>query len=263
MQELGLVVLLFVLVPGFIADQAYSMFRVKAELSETERVLRSLVFSAFGLSAYLALGALIAWVGTKLSFSPWAWTIGPPYIGSLTSSSGTTEATRIRLDATALLALTWHIIVSSLVAVAWAKFLSIKAVEKFATQQTGRSLQGGGPWGTFWSQKYTTDDTGAELKGNALRRVSVALGDGSLILGEMQLVNDSAREGCDIVLGNPLFYDAPRQLLRAEGIRYMYIPGEHIASVRLSAAGAEQALRGYFNLDMTPVSSVAAGGPHG
>src|SRR5260370_2774967 len=163
MEELGLVVLLFVLVPGFIADQAYSLFRVRAEVSETERVLRSLVFSAFGLSAYLALGALIAWAGTELSLSPWAWIISPPYIGSLTSGG---HAAPIRLDATALVALTWHIVISSLVAVLWAKILGLKAVNKFAARQTGRSLQGGGPWGTFWSQKYTTDDTGAELKGN-------------------------------------------------------------------------------------------------
>jgi hypothetical protein len=259
MEELGLVALLFVLVPGFVADRAYSQFRGQVELSETERVLRSLVFSVFGLSAYLVVGAGIAECVGALSRGAaraWPWIVTPPYINSLTANSANQpESSRISLDASALLALTWHIAWSMLLAVGWALLLNTQRAEAFVTQRSGRSLRGGGAWGALWSKVYTTDDAGQPLRGASLRKVSVALVDGSLILGDMQLVNDNpARDGRDIVLGNPLFYEPKARRLRAEGIRYLYVPGERVASVRLSAAGAEEVIRGYFNLDLTPIS---------
>ncbi len=80
------------------------------------------------------------------------------------------------------------------------------------------------------------------------RTVAVQLRDGTLVQGELQSVVDASDDTKDMVLGNPYFYDPAHQLLRAEGVRYLYLVGSEIVAVRLSVIAPEVVRRGYVPL---------------
>ncbi len=67
MNDLSPVVLLFVVVPGFVADGAYRALHGAPKRSDIERTLRSVILSVVGLSSYLLVGALAAASVERLS----------------------------------------------------------------------------------------------------------------------------------------------------------------------------------------------------
>jgi hypothetical protein len=235
MTSTSLVVLLFVVVPGFLADSVFRLTYGERRLTDFERTVRSLIFSAFGLLAYLALvqgvDALVAsserFRGIK------AWVLSPPYLQALGDASGKTG---VVLGLTAFLPFLLHTLVTVLLALLWGGVLSRPWVEGLYSRSTGRSA-GGSAWQILWGRLHPS--------AAPARWLTVRLSGGLRVMGRLQVADDLPEEK-DLVLGDPWFWDAEKGDWFAENTRYIFIPAGKIESIALSPGGSEVALTGFL-----------------
>jgi hypothetical protein len=235
MTSTSLVVLLFVVVPGFLADSVFRLTYGERRLTDFERTVRSLIFSAFGLLAYLALAqgidALVALSPRYRGIAPWL--LSPPYLQALGDSAGKTG---VVLGLTAFLPFLLHTLVTLLLALAWGWVLSRPWVEGLYGRSTGRST-GGSAWQILWGRLHPSDAPA--------RWLTVRLSGGLRVMGRLQVADDLSGDK-DLVLGDPWFWDAEKADWFAENTRYIFIPAGKIESIALSPGGRESALTGFL-----------------
>jgi hypothetical protein len=230
----SLLVLLFVIVPGFLADSVFRLAYGERRLTDFERTVRSLIFSAFGLLAYLALvqgiDALVA--SSERYRGIETWILSPPYLQALGDAAGKTG---VALGLTAFLPFLLHTMVTVLLALFWGGVLSRPWAERLYSRSTGRSA-GGSAWQILWGRLHPSD--------HPARWLTVRLSGGHRVMGRFQLASDVLEEK-DLVLGDPWFWDAEREDWFAENTRYIFIPAGKLESIALSPGGSEVALTGF------------------
>lgn len=229
---MNVVTLLFVIVPGFVADAARRAWFGERKTSDFERTVHSLVFSVFGLGAYLTVAAFVHW------WIPSTWAekaFSPPYLAAVFGGSGGQPA--VRVDAWLLVILGLHTLFATAVALGALRFLRSKDVSNWLQKHAGRSLDPA--WTMLWARHYPVPKDGGE------RWITVISG-GSRILGRFIGASDPT-EAQDLILGDPLFWDEQRTQWRADGVRLVFIPAAKIDAIYLSPAGDESALRGYLD----------------
>jgi hypothetical protein len=209
---------------------------VDRRLSDFERTIRSIIFSAFGLLGYLAAARGVESLLSRLGWKNFPeWITSPTYLPALGDA---TAKTTVLLDAKALLPFVLHTLVTSLIALAWGKAIASNRFEKFFVKRTGRST-GGTAWQVLWS-RYFPASTAQEV-----RSVTVVLSSGRRIMGFLQSASNPI-EDKDIVLGHPWFWDPTREDWHAENTRFVYIPAGEVEYISLSPAGSETALSGFL-----------------
>jgi hypothetical protein len=231
----SLLVLLFVIVPGFLADSVFRLTYGERRLTDFERTVRSLIFSAFGLLAYLAVvQALDAAVGHLPRYGGLAsWIVSPPYLQALGDTAGKTG---VVLGFRAFLPFLLHTLVTVLLALSWGGILSRPWAERWYSRSTGRSA-GGSAWQILWGRLHPTE--------SPARWLTVRLSGGLRVMGRLQAANDLTEEK-DLVLGDPWIWDAEKGDWFAENTRYIFIPAGKIESIALSPGGSEVALTGFL-----------------
>ncbi|MEW5929960.1 MAG: DUF6338 family protein [Gemmatimonadota bacterium] len=235
MTSASLLVLLFVVVPGFMADSIYRLTFGERRLTDFERTVRSLIFSAFGLLAYLAgAQAVHALVGRVRGYDGLlAWIVSPPYLQALGDAEGKTG---VLLGWTAFVPFVLHTVVTVLVALLWGWALSRPWVERWYSESTGRST-GGSAWQILWGRLHASEAPA--------RWLTVRLSGGLRVMGRLQVADDLPDEK-DIVLGDPWFWNEEKGDWFAENTRYIFIPAGKIESIALSPGGREVALTGFL-----------------
>lgn len=190
---MNLIALLFVVVPGFLADYARRIVFGHRKASDFERTVLSLTWSAFGLAAYLAIGDLIAWV-SRSTHPPRLFV--PAYLTALGTVSGQAAVT---LDAWVFVTLGMH--------TAFAIGVALTSVRAMRTS-FGRWVLGGVANRTtdsVWMQLWSVHQPGAD--GKNPRWVQVITSRGDRISGRFISASDEG-DARDVLLGDPLFWDA-------------------------------------------------------
>jgi len=203
MSGLNLVVVLYLLVPGFIADTAFRTIRGLEKGNEMERVLRSIVWSLFGLGLYLAFSG-----------------VAPEYLGQLGKADASPSFTRVNL-----LQLGGHTLFSVSVAAICAQLLETKKVRGVIQAALGRTLAERLPWDFMW-----VDDS-------AGRFVRVELKNGRIYWGHKRAESTGSADK-EIVLSDLFLEEAGVRTYIADA-RLIYIPGSEIAEIRLSPTPEE------------------------
>jgi hypothetical protein len=229
----SLLVLLFVIVPGFLADSVFRLAYGERRLTDFERTVRSLIFSAFGLLAYLAV---VQAVDAALAYLPRYsgladWVVSPPYLEALGDTAGKTA---VVLGLHAFLPFLLHTLVTVLLALVWGGILSRPWAERWYSKSTGRSA-GGSAWQILWSRLHPSE--------SPARWLTVRLSGGLRVMGRLQVATDLPEEK-DLILGDPWFWDADKKDWFAENTRYIFIPAGKIESIAMSPGGNEVALTG-------------------
>jgi hypothetical protein len=232
----SLLVLLFVIVPGFLADSVFRLAYGERRLTDFERTVRSLIFSAFGLLAYLAV---VQAVDAALAYLPRFggladWVVSPPYLQALGDTAGKTA---IILGLQAFLPFLLHTLVTILLALSWGGLLSRPWAERWYSKSTGRTA-GGSAWQILWSRLHPSK--------SPARWLTVRLSGGLRVMGRLQVANDLTEEK-DLILGEPWIWDAEKEDWFAENSRCIFIPAGKIESIALSPGGDEVALTGYLS----------------
>jgi hypothetical protein len=226
----NVVTLLFIIVPGFIADSARRALYGERKVSDFQRTIHSLIFSAFGLGAYLAIGAAVrAWVA-----APWLHrAFSPPYVSAVFDPA---TSNPVSADRWLLLALLLHSVFASLIALIVMKAMRSRWMTTWLQNRAGRSLDPA--WSMLWDRHYSTPDAG--------ERWLTVMSGGERILGRFVAASDPS-EAQDLILGDPLFWDPDRKQWHADGVRVVFIPQSKIDAIFLSPASGELAPRGYLD----------------
>jgi hypothetical protein len=204
MTALGLVALLFVIVPGFIADTLFRSTRGMAKGGEFERVLRSIIWSVFGLGLY---GAVL--------HEP------PPYLTLLGQNANTV------LGHLTVLPLVGHCAFSCLAAFITSAVAEDQKTRRIFMNVFRRSLNERSAWDVLWHE-HSKD-----------RLVYVARKDGAAYWGRM--VAASAGTGKrELVLSDPSTVSTdPNRPTQMLDIRFVYLPEDQIAEIRFAKQGEE------------------------
>jgi hypothetical protein len=202
MSGFSLIVVLYLLVPGFIADTAFRTVRGLQKGEEADRVLRSLVWSLFGLGVYLAVAD------------------APEYLRQLGTGNTAPSFTSANL-----VGLAGHTLLSTAIAALCAKVLETKTVRDAIQTALGRTLAERPPWDFMW-----TDDAPG-------RFVRVTLKDGRIYWGHKRAASTGPDEK-ELVLSD-LFIEEAGKRKYIPDARLMYIPGGEIAEIRLSPTQEE------------------------
>ena len=235
MSSTSLLVLLFVIVPGFLADSVFRLTYGERRLTDFERTVRSLIFSAFGLLAYLAV---IQAVDAAVAYPPRysglvRWIVSPPYLQALGDTAGKPG---VVLGFRSFVPFLLHTLVAVLLALLWGGILSRPWAERLYSRSTGRAA-GGSAWQILWARLHPS--------GPPARWLTVRLSSGLRVMGRLQVANDLTEEK-DLVLGDPWFWDAEKKDWFAENTRYIFIPAGKIESIAMSPGGSEVALTGFL-----------------
>lgn len=240
MTTANLLVLIFFIVPGFIADTVLRAAYVDKRLSDFERTVRSIILSVFGLLAYLSIvqllnSALMAVTDQRIA----GWMLAPPYLTTL----GSAKEAATELNAYALVPFAVHTLVTVALALSWGKLVASQRAEQFFITHTGR-LTVGTSWQLLWSRFYPVTLTAPPSARKRL--VTAVLQGGGRIMGELQSAS-TPLEDKDLVLGNPWFWHAERKDWHAQNTRFVYIPMGRIEYIALSPGGGETALSGFLS----------------
>jgi hypothetical protein len=244
----NLLSLLFVVVPGFIADKALRAWYGQRKTSDFELTVRSLIFSVLGLAVYLGLsaGVVALWPAAAAS-----GVVRPAYLAAVGDASGKTAAV---IDATAMGAVLLHTAIATTLALLWTWVITRKRVTNFLATHAGRSLRSNA-WQLTWGEYARTEDPGG-------RWVTVVLTDGTRVRGQMQVASDPLDDK-DLLLVHPFFWEPDPGRWRAENVRFVYLRESQIHSVLLAPAGDEQALLGYFDRNFAVLPADPAAGAAG
>lgn len=212
MDKFGFVVLLFVLVPGFIADQAYAACWGAEKPSDAERAIRSLIWSVFGLALYL-----------------WRYDAPPPYVPANLGQWDAASFTSASLRAIAV-----HTLYALYLAFVTGWFLTRSLTRVFFSAFFGRSLRDNRAWDMLWTQV---------ANGRTVRvRVSDRPEDG-FIFGHC-LAASTGHADKDLLLHDPKIIDEESQIVDdLAGIRVLFIPEKQIREIRLGLSTEEQERR--------------------
>lgn len=235
---MSLLALLFVIVPGFVADSVRRVVFGERKTSDFERTIHSLVFSAIGLGAYLAAGAAARGLGV----GDQSW-FSPPYLPAIADPLGKTGVPVTWLILPTLLL---HSLFSSGVALIIVKVVRSKPASWILEHVAGRSLDPA--WSIFWAKYYPAK--------RSERWLTVVSGD-QRILGRFLAASDPS-EAQDLVLGDPLFWDKERTQWHADGVRVVFVPAGKIDAILLSPVEGESVARGYLDSEFKPLPEGAA-----
>jgi hypothetical protein len=208
MTSLGLVVLLFIIVPGFVADEVYGACFGTDKPTDVERTLRSLILSVFGLAVYL-----------------WLLKAPPPYLPKQLSDFagvGFTEATGK--------ALLLHTLFSCGVAIVGGVLLTNRYSTRIVSGVVGRSLGQPRAWDMMWANH------------RADRTVRVRTGDDTdrFFYGHCLSVSHGAHDK-DIVLHDPHIVTSDDTIIdELYNVRLLYIPESQVKEIRLGQTPEER-----------------------
>jgi hypothetical protein len=197
MTALGLVVLIFVIVPGFIADTLFRVIRGMSKGGEFERILRALVWSVFGLGLYqLFLDSL------------------PPYLSNIS------QLPDVVLKHLTVGPLVLHSVFSGLSAFVAASISEDRGVRKWFMRTFSRSLNERSPWDVMWHEH------------RAGRIVRLERKDGRIYVGKFVAASVGAEN--DLLLVDPSLEEGdPNNLVPIEDARFLYVPEDQIVEIRL------------------------------
>lgn len=213
MGDLGLLALAIFVVPGFIADGTYRVFR-GASLAEGDArtLLRSITWSVIGY----ALAALV--------FDPFG---GLSAITTLFSANISTTSVSGRLG----LEMIGHGMMAFLTAILAANIPLHFGIPRLYEKLMRKSYLPGGAWGAFIREE-----------GSKSRYVRVRTSAGKVYWGRM--IAGDVTESRDLFLEDPSLDTGDgsgRQLAPIDGARFLYVPSEEIHEVWLSRTAEEVA----------------------
>lgn len=243
MTSTSLLVLLFIILPGFVADSIARASFGDKKLTDFERTVRSLIYSVAGLFVYMMLAWLVNGIVWRVScHERWLFVdaVRPSYLAAVSDPQG---KTKFQLNGLTALVLLLHSGATVGTAVLWSWVTSRDFVLKHFSEITGRAL-GGTAWILFWTRFFPVPKEYKE-KVQGPRWVTVQLTGGRRIMGQFQAATDTPDEESDLVLGHPWFWDAVREDWHAENVRYIFIPANQIEYVLLPPVGDQIASTGY------------------
>jgi hypothetical protein len=204
MTALGLVVLIFVIVPGFIADTLFRSIRGMSKGGQFERILRALVWSVFGLGTYqLFLGK------------------PPSYLAGLGAEPD------VVLFHLTVLPLALHSIFSAAAAFVTATVAEDRIVRVAFMRAFSRSLNERSAWDVMWHE---------HRRG---RRVRIERKDGQVYWGDLASVSSGSGKH-EILLADPSVYKGdPNNLEPVRDARFLYVAEDEIAEIRLGLTAEE------------------------
>ncbi len=205
MGGFSLIVVLYLVVPGFIADTFFRYVRGMDKGGELERVLRSLVWSVFVLSLYLLL------IGEP-----------PEYLKDLGTANASPTFSRANL-----LQLAAHSLFATGVAGATAMIVESKKVRTKLQSIFARSLAERVPWDLMFGEH------------RAGRLVRVQRKDGPTYVGFLLTVSTGSAER-SVVLYDPSIVTEGQAPKKIEDARLLYIAGSEIAEIRLAPTQEEE-----------------------
>lgn len=205
MSGFSLIVVLYLLVPGFIADTFFRYVRGMDKGGEMERVLRSLVWSVFGLSVYLLF------IGEP-----------PEYLKDLGAANASPTFSRVNL-----LQLAAHSFLATGVAGVTAAIVETKKIRNGLQSIFSRSLAERVPWDLMFGEH------------RAGRYVRVERKDGPTYMGFLLTVSSGSAERA-VVLYDPYRVTEDGALKKIEDARLLYIAGSEIAEIRLAPTQEEE-----------------------
>lgn len=293
MTSTSFLVLLFVVVPGFIADATLRSLFGQTSLTDFERTVRSLILSIIGLLVYLTVVSVASSLVDLLPGYAGLqdWMLLPPY---LTALGGPSTGT-VNFSGTTLWPFLAHSASTVFAGVCWGRLMSTPWVERLIANRTGRAVRGTA-WQLLWNRYNKVYAVGSVRKirlwkivsessvstrirplfdktaatrwlahtWNGLmsvregaqpiaRMVTVRLVDGLRITGYFQAASDDPEER-DVIIASPWIWDETKEDWHAEGTRYLYIPADQILFISLAPAGDESAPVGYYK-DLKPVEA--------
>jgi hypothetical protein len=251
MTTASLLVLLFVIVPGFLADSILRSVFGEKRLTDFERTVRSLIFSVIGLFVYAVLprvaDRLVEVITSgRISLVPDDFVL-PSYLGALLDSTDG----RLTLGWTAFAAFGTHIALTIGIALLWGWFMSWHVVRERFEAATGRSISYTA-WEILWLRLFRRRPEVGTEAGPEQSWITVQLVSGLRLMGLLQAATDSIDEEKDVVLGHPWFWDSEKGDWRAENIRYIYLPASRIEFISLGPIAGEEEKSGYYK-DFQPL----------
>ncbi|HEV7596273.1 MAG TPA: DUF6338 family protein [Gemmatimonadaceae bacterium] len=206
MGGLSLLAIVYLLVPGFIADTLFRTIRGIEKGEDLERVLRSLVWSVFGLSIYLLVMG-----------------VAPEYVAQLAIKDAGPTFTRSNL-----LQLALHAAFSMLIAAAAAKLLETAKIRRTIQGALGKTLAERLPWDFMWL------DESAGRKVRVVRKGEKA----PIYWGYIRSASTGSADK-ELLLREPAIEDE-NQIPHPIGTAHLlYIPGSEIAEIRLAPTKEE------------------------
>ena len=205
MDKFGLVVVLFLIVPGFLADQVFVTCWGLKKGSDVERLARSLIWSVLGLALYL-----------------WRFDVPPPYVPQRLNQWDSAS-----LDAASLRAIGVHTGLSAYIAFTMGWLLARRITQQVFSALFHRSLADSRAWDMLWN-----DHEG--------RSVRVRLKDGRIVFGWCLAASDADKDK-DLVLHDPKIVDDQMVEQNAlADVRVVYLKESEICEVHLGRTALER-----------------------
>lgn len=204
MSALGLLALIFVLAPGFIADTLFRSTRGLEKGREFERLLRSLVWSVFGIAVYQLLH------GRPVPYLPALMGSARPFFGS-----------------PVLVPLAFQTVYSCGVALIASRIAENTLTKRLFQRVFRRPMAERGPWDVMWADFATG------------RKVRVERKDGVVYWGFVLAVS-TGKGKKEILIREPsVATDNGRVLTPLVDVRLLYIGEDDIREIQLSKTGKE------------------------
>jgi hypothetical protein len=202
--SLGLLGVIFALVPGFIADLLYRACWGYEKGDEYERTLRAIIWSVLGLVLFGVV-----------------WSGAPNYIGVLIPGGKTPV-----FDWSVAVAFGCHVLFSSVVAWTVGAIAGSGKAHRLFARFFRRSLMQQRPWDVLWSR---------EASGRSVR---VVLNNGH-VYGGLFMSASTGDDEKELILGDPLVLENGR-VLPLQNSRILYLRQDEIREVHLNFTDQER-----------------------
>jgi hypothetical protein len=199
MDRLGLLALVFVVIPGYIADEAFRLCWGLEKCNEFERLLRCMVWSLFGLAVYALL------VGHAPSYLPVA----------------AAESSSVIFDRRTLGELAGHCGCTIVVALLVGLVTSLKVTHRLSVQILGRPVRAERPWDLLM-RHYRKD-----------RQIKVELTNGDVYFGN-HVASSTGDDPSELALRDPSIRTSTGEWQVVAETRILYFKAEQIRAIHFS-----------------------------